>query len=77
MYNVAVDFAPQEGLTMADKENQTMWQNSQSETITVSDLRAAPGDVLAQVQQGKTFSITKQGKVVASLAPKKDKNENN
>lgn len=49
----------------------------QSETITVSDLRAAPGDVLAQVQQGKTFSITKQGKVVASLAPMKDKNENN
>ena len=33
MYNVAVDFAPQEGLTVADKENQTMWQNSQSETI--------------------------------------------
>lgn len=34
MYNVAVDFAPHEGLTVADKENQTMWQNSQSETIT-------------------------------------------
>ncbi len=34
MYNVAVDFAPQEGITVADKENQTMWQNSQSETIT-------------------------------------------
>ena len=33
----------------------------ETETITMSDLRAQPGDLIAQVQQGKTFTVTKQG----------------
>lgn len=41
----------------------------QQETITVTDLREGPGDVLAQVQLGKSFRITKNGKVVADLTP--------
>ena len=41
----------------------------QSETITVTDFRQGPGDVLAQVQMGKSSRITKNGKVVAELTP--------
>jgi prevent-host-death family protein len=41
----------------------------QQETITVTDLREGPGDVLLQVQLGKSFRITKNGKVVADLTP--------
>lgn len=37
------------------------------EKITMSDLRNLPGDVLAQVQLGKTFIITKNGKEIAVL----------
>ena len=37
------------------------------EQITISDFRSRPGDVICQVQMGKTFNITKQGKVVAVL----------
>jgi len=33
----------------------------------MSDLRAQPGDLIAQVQQGKTFTVTKQGKPVAVI----------
>jgi prevent-host-death family protein len=40
----------------------------QTETITMSDLRQRPGDVIDQVQMGKVFTITKAGKVVAVLA---------
>lgn len=43
--------------------------SGQSETITVSEFRQAPGDVLAQVQMGKSFRITKNGKRVADLTP--------
>lgn len=39
-----------------------------TEEITVSDFRSRPGDVLAQVQLGRTFTITKNGKPVAALA---------
>lgn len=38
------------------------------ETITMSELRAQPGDVLDQVELGKTFNITRNGKVIAVLA---------
>jgi len=37
------------------------------EIITMSELRNLPGDVLAQVQLGKTFIITKNGKEIAVL----------
>lgn len=40
----------------------------QKETITMSDLRSRPGDVIAQVQQGKHFEVTKSGNVVAQLS---------
>ena len=39
------------------------------ETITATDLRHAPGEVLASVQLGKRFIITKQGRPVAMLCP--------
>lgn len=38
------------------------------EQITMGQLRAAPGDVIAQVEMGKTFTITKRGVVVAVIA---------
>jgi prevent-host-death family protein len=45
----------------------------QTETITAMDFRRAPGDVLLQAQMGKTFSITKNGVVIAILsAPEMD-----
>lgn len=40
----------------------------QTETITVTDFRRAPGDVLMQAQMGKVFNITKNGVIVAVLA---------
>lgn len=39
-----------------------------SEEITISDFRSRPGDILTQVQLGRTFTITKNGKPVATLA---------
>ncbi len=39
-----------------------------SEEISMTDLRSRPGDVIDQVQMGKTFSITKAGKVVAVIS---------
>ena len=41
----------------------------QHSEITMSELRGAPGDVLDQVMQGKSFSITRNGKVIADLTP--------
>jgi len=41
----------------------------QTEEISMMDLRKGPGDVIDQVQMGKTFTITKGGRVVAVLAP--------
>jgi len=40
----------------------------QIETISMMELRKRPGDVIDQVQMGKTFEITKLGKVVATLS---------
>ena len=41
----------------------------QTETITAMDFRKTPGDILLQAQMGKTFTITRQGVVVAVLSP--------
>ncbi len=38
------------------------------ESLTVSDFRSRPGDILLQVQMGKTFNITKNGKIIAILS---------
>lgn len=37
------------------------------ESITLSDLRSRPGDIFSQVQMGKTFRITKNGKRIADI----------
>lgn len=47
----------------------TMVLAGQTETITVMDFRNAPGDIFLQTQMGKTFTITKNGVVVAMLVP--------
>jgi len=39
-----------------------------SEEISMTDLRSRPGDVIDQVQSGKTFTVTKSGKVVAVIS---------
>lgn len=38
-----------------------------SESITISELRAKPGEVFAQVALGKSFTISKNGKVMAEI----------
>ena len=40
----------------------------ESEEITVMDLRRGPGDILDQVELGKTYTITRNGKVMAVLS---------
>ena len=42
--------------------------SGQVEKITMSDLRSRPGDVIAQVEMGKTFTIMKRGVAVAMLS---------
>lgn len=42
--------------------------SGQTEEISMSALRQRPGDVIDQVQMGKTFTVTKAGKIVATLA---------
>jgi prevent-host-death family protein len=39
------------------------------ENITMSELRARPGEVLQSVELGKVFVVTRNGKQVAVLAP--------
>ena len=38
------------------------------EEITISEFRKAPGDVLTQVELGKTFVIKRNGKDIAVLS---------
>lgn len=40
----------------------------QTEKITMMQLRKGPGDIIDQVQMGKTFTVTKAGKVVAVIS---------
>ncbi len=39
------------------------------EVITVTELRARPGDCLTQASLGKSFCIMRKGKIVAFLVP--------
>ena len=41
--------------------------NGREETITVTELRSRPGDVLSQVELGKTFNVTRNGKRIAVI----------
>ena len=41
----------------------------QLETISMMDLRSSPGDVIKQIQMGKTYVLTHAGKPVAVLQP--------
>lgn len=38
------------------------------DTITITELRKRPGEVIASVKLGKTFLLTSQGKVVAMMS---------
>ena len=40
----------------------------QSEEITIMDLRRGPGNIMDQVELGKTYTITRRGKGVAVLS---------
>ncbi len=42
--------------------------SGREEIITVSELRARPGDVLSQVDLGKTFKVTRCGRVIAVIS---------
>lgn len=45
-------------------------------TITMSELRAEPGEVIRAVQRnGESFSVTKNGQPVARIIPIEDMNE--
>lgn len=54
---------------MRKRLTNTAMLRGQAETITAMDFRKAPGDVLLQAQMGKTFTITRNGVVVATLSP--------
>lgn len=41
----------------------------QLETISMMDLRSGPGDVIKQIQMGKTYILTHAGKAVAVMQP--------
>lgn len=41
----------------------------QLEEITMTELRARPGQVIDSVELGKTFTISKAGRVIAVIAP--------
>lgn len=46
---------------------ETMLLANQVEEISMSELRKSPGDIIMQVQMGKTFVITLRGRPVATL----------
>lgn len=40
----------------------------ETETITAVELRKLPGEILEQASLGKTFTITKNGKPIATIS---------
>jgi len=38
------------------------------EQITITELRARPGEVLSSIELGKTYLVTRQGKAVAVMS---------
>lgn len=49
------------------------WNASKQEaTITMMELRSAPGEAIDFIEAGGTLHITKQGRNVATLAPHAD-----
>lgn len=46
---------------------ETISMKGQREEITMSELRANPGEVFAQVGMGKEFDVSKSGKIVANI----------
>lgn len=46
---------------------QSVSLKGQTEEISISDLRSKPGEVFAQVALGKSFTVSKCGKVVAKI----------
>lgn len=46
---------------------ETISMDGQREEITISELRSKPGEVFAQVDLGKVFTVTKSGKVIAEI----------
>lgn len=49
--------------------SKSMSLSGESETITATDFRRTPGDILLQAQMGKSFNITKNGVIIATLGP--------
>ena len=43
--------------------------DGETATLTVSEFRAAPGDVLDRVSRGMEITVTKNGKPVAVISP--------
>lgn len=41
--------------------------SGQTESITMTEFRNRPGEVIDQILQGKSFTITRAGKVVAVI----------
>lgn len=50
-------------MTLADSK----LLEGKSETITLCELRARPGDIFMQVQMGKVFTVTRNGKAIATI----------
>lgn len=43
--------------------------SGQTATVTISELRSAPGDLLDRVAHGMTVQVTKNGRCVAVISP--------
>jgi antitoxin (DNA-binding transcriptional repressor) of toxin-antitoxin stability system len=39
-----------------------------TETISITEFRQRPGEVITQVEMGMTFDVTRNGKVVATIS---------
>lgn len=54
------------------KISETVSMKGQQEAVTLTQLRAMPGEVFSQVALGKEFTVTKGGKAVAVIQPSDD-----